>query len=120
MNAQPSRSTDLLRQLQELPPLPQTLLHVWQLVDKPTTSQPELARAISLDPALAAGVLKVANSAHYGRAKAVTSVPEAILLLGFAEVKRICMCSVVKVGLLSANTEPAGFDRTLFWRHCLA
>jgi HD-like signal output (HDOD) protein len=49
----------------------------------------ELARLVSADPALAAGVLTVSNSAAFRGVQEVETVREAIARLGFEEVARV-------------------------------
>ena len=47
------------------------------------------------DQALAAMVLKLANSAYYGYARKIESLPDAVVLLGFASVKNLAITASI-------------------------
>jgi len=68
---------------------PSLSLRILNLVAAPEADIAELARLVSADPALAAGVLTVANSPNYRALSEVETVREAIARLGFEEVARI-------------------------------
>ncbi len=68
---------------------PTTSLRILNLVATPDADIGELARLVSADPALAAGVLAVANAAAYRGRSEVETVRDAIARLGFEEVARI-------------------------------
>ncbi|MBI5067161.1 MAG: HDOD domain-containing protein [Deltaproteobacteria bacterium] len=68
---------------------PSTSLRILNLVATPDADIGELARLVSADPALAAGVLGVANAAAYRGRSEVETVRDAIARLGFEEVARI-------------------------------
>jgi HD-like signal output (HDOD) protein len=109
----------LVEQVKALPPLPHTMMRVWQVIDNPVSNASTLAEAICADPALVATLLKLANSASYGCSRTVPTIPEAITLLGFNVIKKMCMGTIVQVGLLNEGTHSRIFDRVLFWRHCV-
>jgi HD-like signal output (HDOD) protein len=68
---------------------PALSIRLLNLVAAAETDVSELARLVSADPALAAGVLTVANSATYRGLAETETVREAITRLGFDEVARI-------------------------------
>ena len=80
---------ELVRRIQGLPPLPQTMMRVWQVIDNPTSNARTLAGAICADPSLVASLLKLANSASYGRSRTIQAIPEAITLMGFNVIKKM-------------------------------
>jgi HD-like signal output (HDOD) protein len=55
----------------------------------------EIERIISLDSALAAATLRLANSAHYGAGEPISALDEAILRLGQREVYRLAALALV-------------------------
>ncbi|MBI5628753.1 MAG: HDOD domain-containing protein [Candidatus Rokubacteria bacterium] len=109
----------LVRQVKGLPPLPHTMMRVWQVIDNPASNSTTLAEAICADPSLVATLLKLANSASYGRSRGIQTIPEAITLLGFNVIKKMCMGTIVQVGLMSQGGASRVFDSVLFWRHCV-
>lgn len=76
---------------------PSLSLRILNLVAAPDAEISELARVISADPALSAGVLNVANSAFYRGLDESQTVRDAVTRLGLDEVGRVA-------GALSAKT----------------
>jgi HD-like signal output (HDOD) protein len=56
----------------------------------------EVGRLIGSEPALAARVLRVANSAYYGAPRAIASIDRAVLLLGFDAVRGIAAAACLE------------------------
>lgn len=71
----------LSRDQLSLPTLPDVALRVSRLCADPTVSVTRLAREIATDPATAARLMRVANSAAYG-SKSLDSLPQAVMRLG--------------------------------------
>ena len=63
--------------------------------DNADASVSSLARIMAADQALAAMVLKLANSAYYGYARRIESLPDAVVLLGFASVKNLAITASI-------------------------
>ena len=72
----------LLEDLHQLPGQRPALLRVIRVADDPDGSVRELAEAAALDPAFAARLLQLANSAYYGRTGRVTAIGPAVVVLG--------------------------------------
>lgn len=69
--------------------LPAVSLQVLNAVAEPDLSLAELSRLVAQDPALAAGVLKVANSPVYMGSQEIQTLREAVTRLGLTEVGRV-------------------------------
>jgi HD-like signal output (HDOD) protein len=76
---------DLLEQVVKVCPLPAATQQVLALTSSESSSIPQVARVISKDPALAASVLSVANSAAYGMGK-IDRLEVAVMRLGLREL----------------------------------
>jgi len=63
------------------------------LVSSPDSGAEEVARAISQDPALAARLLRIANSAFYGFSGEVSTVTRAVTLLGMNPIRSLVLGS---------------------------
>ncbi len=70
-----------------LPQAPKSPLRLSALLEMPDASPIEIERIILADPALTAGILKAACSAAFGRLKPVTTVREAVMVLGFRALR---------------------------------
>lgn len=112
---QPISRYDLLAALRDLPPLPSVVLELVESLGHEELSAAQYAAKISRDQALAAKILRLANSSFYGRGRQVRSVPEAITLLGLRTVRG----AVTAAGLTGSFRRHPGFDQTTFWRHSL-
>lgn len=65
-----------------LPTLPDVAVRVGRQCQEPSTSLTRLAEEIATDPATAARLMQVANSAAYGGGRPVTNLPRAVARLG--------------------------------------
>ncbi len=106
---------DLISQVSDNIAFPRIAIKILKLFEDDNLSAYQLAKAISLDPALAAYVLKVSNSAFYNFSNRIKNLSDAIALIGFEEVKKI----VVMVSTKSVFSAADFFDK-LLWEHSLA
>ncbi len=109
--ASPSYSEELLR----IPAQPASAELVLRLVSDPKATAAELARAVETDPALAARVMRLANSRYYGAPRRVSSAQHAIVLLGRDTVRGIAASAACSLLDVRPDFGPEGF-----WRHALA
>src|SRR5258708_18788725 len=73
----------------DLPPMPHVAARAISMVENPDTTAPELTDLLSSDTALAARVLKIANSAMFSRQREITTLNQAIMIIGFKALKGI-------------------------------
>lgn len=72
-----------------LPTLPEMAIRVRKTADDPNSNLMMMTEVIAQDPALAARMIKVANSAFMGRSVKVNSLNQAITRIGLSQVKNI-------------------------------
>lgn len=80
-----------LQQVVEVPTILSTALEISRLTQDPYTPASRIEDIIRLDVALASKVLKIANSALYAANKRIISLNQAIMRLGFSEVRKIAL-----------------------------
>ncbi len=114
-----SRAEILLQAVNSLPPLPAVAMRVMQVSQDPRASASDLALVVSADPGLSATILRVANSAAYARAKQVTSVQEALVVLGFVQARNIAVSGAI-TSRYAPDALNALFRIDAFWRHSIA
>lgn len=102
----------------DLPTLPTTVARMIEVIDHPSSSAQTLDRIISGDQALAAQVLKLANSAYYGFPRKINTITLAIVVLGFETLKNFGL-SVSVIDRFSRYHNAAPFDIYLFWEHAI-
>ena len=105
----------LVRQLKSLPALPDTVQRVREALDDTTVSPGDVAEAISRDPALAAKVLSVANSASYGFQSRVDSINFAVALMGLKETYSI----VLAASVVNLFDKTRNFDYKTYWQEAM-
>jgi HD-like signal output (HDOD) protein len=101
----------MIRHIESLPALPGTVQKVREMLLSDTGSAAEVGEVISRDPAIAAKMLKVANSAAYGFMQKVDTVELAVSLLGLLETYSVVVTSAV-VDMLGGNRD---FNYADFW-----
>jgi len=103
----------LVNEIAELRALPAVAARVIQIAGGEQFSAHELAQAVASDQALTAKLLRLANSAYYGYPRKITTVRDAVVLLGFRAVRSAALASCVIDALpdKAANTDPQRFWR---------
>jgi diguanylate cyclase (GGDEF)-like protein len=103
---------------QRLPSPSATALKVLKLADQKEVSVVEIADAIAADPAIAARLLKYANSPLVAPREAITTIQRAVVILGIRAVKVTALgFSLVKRQDFSRCPH---FNFDLFWAHATA
>jgi putative nucleotidyltransferase with HDIG domain len=97
----------------DLPTLPIVAQRILTLTDDEDTGTEELAKIIATDQALTVRILTLANSAYYGHRRQISTLWQAIVVIGWVMLKQVSL-SV----LICKAMGPAG-NRTVFWRHSL-
>ncbi len=117
----PSQRIEIMvNRIGELLAFPFTIAKVLSITQSSTTGAGDLAQAIEIDPVIVSAILKVANSAFYGRAgKSISSIKDAIVRIGFSETKNIAVSLSIML-LFSDEENSIGFDRKEFWYHSLS
>ncbi len=102
----------------ELPTLPTVYMRLSQLLSQPESSIKTISHIISEDPAIAAMVLKIVNSAAYGFRNRIGDLQHAIVLLGMNEIKNLVLAgSFYK--MVRGFESGKSFDMKDFWRHSI-
>lgn len=105
--------------IQALPRLPNTVVHLVSVVGDPASTLPQVVEAIRYDPTLTAELLRLCNSAYYGLTRRVESLDDAVRLLGTAKVFQLIMAAHTRT-MLSAPQEGYGLLAGVLWSHAVA
>ncbi len=87
---------DLQNGTLSLPSMPDVAMRVRQAVNEEDVSAAYLAKIIQIDPAVAARVIQVANSALYGSGQGVDSLIAAIQRLGSQKTREVVMAVTLR------------------------
>ncbi|PLV58335.1 HDOD domain-containing protein [Thermotoga sp. KOL6] len=107
--------------VEEIDKLPSPNVVVQRIVavcSKPDASSTEVANTLMMDASLSARVLKLANSAYYGIPRKITTLSEAVMILGFKTVRNLAL-SVFTYDMIFKNKR-TGVDREKLWEHFIA
>jgi putative nucleotidyltransferase with HDIG domain len=101
-----------------LPLLPRVATEIMAIVRDPDADAATLAKLIHQDPALAAHVLRIANSPAFLPRSPIVSLQQAITRLGFGTLGEIALAASLQGGVFRVP----GFEKELasIWRHALA
>lgn len=80
----------------DLPPLPQVAAQAIALIEDPDSTAGKLSDLLGKDPALAARVLKIANSAMFSCQREITTISQAIMVIGFKALKGIIVAATLR------------------------
>jgi HD-like signal output (HDOD) protein len=108
----------ILRDADALPPCPAVLTKVGELSRDPTSSARDLGAVIATDEALAAQLIKRVNSAFYGLRGTISTVTQAVVILGYQEIRNI-VYTVQTEQVFSGQTGSGGIDVLALWDHSL-
>ena len=105
---------DKIRNCPQLPSVPTIAVEVLELARDPSTDMKKLAGVIERDPALSGRVLKTVNSSFYGRNQKVTTIEQALVVMGLQSVKTLVLGFSLVDGLMKSET--GGFDHQKYWK----
>jgi HD-like signal output (HDOD) protein len=98
----------------DLPSFSGVVMQTLERMRDPRSSPASVAAVMAADPGLSVRVLKTVNTAAYSLRRKITSLDQAIGLLGLATVESLVLAVAVKDAL---PADPAqGFDSNRFWR----
>ncbi len=88
---------DLRDERLELPAFPEAVLRIQRALQSPDTSTDDIVRILSSEPALAARLLRIANSAEFRRAdQDITDLRKAVSRMGFNMVRSVAVAFAMR------------------------
>ncbi|MFQ3546844.1 MAG: HDOD domain-containing protein [Termitinemataceae bacterium] len=105
-------SKAIVDQVSSLPQFPENIVSIQKLINDPKSEMTDIARHISMDPAMTADLLKIVNSAQFMLSKRVDSISEAVKMVGIRGIKNL-LYSYGTQKILGDDTT----DKRLLWDH---
>ncbi len=96
----------------DLPPMPHIAAEVISKLSEPDSTARDIHNLMQKDQALAARVLKVANSPYYGASRSISTLRDACMFMGFDAIRSLIMTAVMK-GMFSS----VSLSEKLIWEH---
>jgi len=115
-----SRIEEILNIANHLPPFPKVAHQVMKMLDEPEVKAKDLAEIIQYDSAITANLLKTCNAAYFGLSRKVSSLDDALVVVGQDVLKDIIITSS---SARFYKGEVAGgyqLEQGDLWRHSVA
>ncbi|WP_394782035.1 HDOD domain-containing protein [Undibacterium sp.] len=111
-------AADVIKKIQDLPALSSVVTELLSSIDQEEVDVDSIATKISHDLALTAKTLRLANSSFYGMQHKITSIQEAIAVLGFRNVRTLITTTAITGSF--RKTQSGLFNFRSFWQHSIA
>lgn len=112
-------SDDILKSVRDLPAMPTVVVKIMRMTGQSAgNSSKEVAGVISQDPSFSARILKMANSAYYGLPRSVSTLSDAVLMLGNHSVRNMAMLAAASDSL-NQRVEGYALRPGELWRRSL-
>lgn len=109
----------ILSGITNLPTLPTIYASLSEAISDPHTSNEQLAKIISADQASIFKILKIANSSFFGLRGRIDTISQAILFLGFNEIRNIVFALSI-MNFFPKEKQTFNFKPIDFWAHSIA
>lgn len=110
---------EILSGVQDLAPMPQVAQKARTILADEESSFKDLAVVIETDQAIAARVLKLANSPYYGAGSKITSLQQGAVFLGMKTLQELLTLACAS-SVLASELEGYGLESGALWQHALA
>ena len=87
-----------------LPPPPRVYIELTQLLRDPESSNNEIGEVLAQDPAIAAKVLRLCNSAYFSGGRVITDFRAAVTRLGHQQISRLVLATETFGSIQSAGS----------------
>jgi len=103
-----------IKSIKNLNMLPVVVSKLLEVTSNPKSSVSDVSKVVSSDPTLTANILKIVNSPFYGFPRTITTINQALVILGFTDIRNIALSLTVFDKLKSSL-----LDVSEFWKHSL-
>ena len=104
------------KSIQELPALPPVVTRILKETESVESCTHKIEQLLLSEQALASKVLRVVNSPYYGLSGRVSSVGQAIVVLGFQQIRNLVL-SVCAFSMMKPKSPRQQLTMKQFWQH---
>ncbi|MBU0481870.1 MAG: HDOD domain-containing protein [Proteobacteria bacterium] len=115
-----SRAEEILSMVKHIPSFPKVAHKVMGMIDNPEVKAKDLAEVIQFDQAITANVLKMCNAAYFGLSRKVTSLDDALVVIGQSILKDIIIASSSAKYYKGAVGAGYDLEQGDLWKHSVA
>lgn len=109
----------LVAHIASISTIPRVALRIVAVTKDPSAGVGQLQEVVESDPALMLRCLRVVNSASHGIRRKVTSLKQAISLLGFRGIRNIALTNSV-ADIFRSDCAVGAYNRLGLWSHMVA
>lgn len=115
-----SRLDEILNLVRHVPPFPKVMERVMEMLKDPDVTAQSLAEVIQYDEAITANVLKICNAAYFGLPRKVSSLDEALVVIGHDALKDVIITSSSSRFYEDQAGEGYKLEQGELWKHSVA
>jgi putative nucleotidyltransferase with HDIG domain len=115
-----SRLEEILNLIDRIPPFPKVAQRIMEMLRNPNVTAHALAEVIQYDQAITANILKLCNAAYYGLQRKVSSLDEALVVIGHETLKDVVVTSSSARFFKGPAGEGYHLEEGDLWRHSVA
>jgi putative nucleotidyltransferase with HDIG domain len=108
----------LVQKVKNLPTVSHAALKLISLLDKPTVDNEEIVQIIKYDNVLTAKLLRACNAPSFGLGESVSSVDQAVLILGHTQIFHTVM-TLAFGSVMTISSLPYTIEMNELWEHSL-
>ncbi|HWD92411.1 MAG TPA: HDOD domain-containing protein [Verrucomicrobiae bacterium] len=109
---------ELVAKVKNLPPISQAALRLVNLLDEPAVSNDDVVQVLKYDNVLTAKLLRACNSPYFGIEEPVSSVDQAVLIIGHEQILHIVL-TLAFGGTMAVPLAGYAVEANELWRHSL-
>lgn len=109
---------EMIERVSDLPALPQAGIKLLHLLEDPDGNAEEVVKVVRTDAVLSGKLLRICNSPAFGFRQPVSSVGQAVMAIGFAEVQRLAI-ALTFGGVMHRPLAGYDIDAEAYWLHSL-
>lgn len=109
----------VIRESAAVPSMPQVVQRFLEVIQDPNFDYGDIVKILSVDAGTVSEILRLANSALFGVSRKVTSLKQALTLLGPRRTRSLVLGRFL-VETVGDDASDAVVDRSYFWRRSLA
>ncbi len=109
---------DLVKRSAAIPSMPQVAARFLEIVQDPDFDYDEVVEILSTDAGTASEILRLANSPLFGVTRQITSLAQALTLLGLKRVRSLVLGRYIVESI--DRGKPPVVDTSYYWRRSLA
>lgn len=108
----------LVQKVKNLPPVSHAALKLISLLDKPSVDNDDIVQVLKFDTVLTARLLKACNAPSFALGEPVSSVDQAVLMLGHQEILHVVL-TLAFGSVMTVSSSAYTMEVNKLWEHSL-